>query len=227
MPAYFDMSLQFRREDLYPSFMADFDAHLERAGLGFRSGFWEDKGLSQAEIAAWNQKKLNEDFVLGMKTHRSHDYKQTLYRFGDYEEVRGFWMNQYPDGGQFNYSIIIPESEVVDENNYTIFLPNQAERLRELAEKLWQFPAVKAIQTGMEEDDHTKLRMLRKGVPACARPFAIVERDCHPFDDGSRVVELTRGRPGLLLLESDDLTGPLLELPGGLGLLRLEEKEKR
>ena len=227
MPAYFDMSLQFRREDLYPSFMADFDAHLERAGLGFRSGCWEDKGLSQAEIAAWNQKRLNEDFVLGMTTHRSHDYKQTLYRFGDYEEVRGFWMNQYPDGGQFNYSIIIPESEVVDENNYTIFLPNQAERLRELAEKLWQFPAVKAIQTGMEEDDHTKLRMLRKGVPACARPFAILEPDCHPYDDGSQVIELTQGRPGLLLLDSDDLAGPLIELPGGLGLVRLKEQDDR
>ena len=39
-----------------------------------------------------------------------------------YGEIRGFWMNQYPDGGQFNYSIIIPESEVVDGDNYTIFL---------------------------------------------------------------------------------------------------------
>ena len=36
-------------------------------------------------------------------------------------------------------------------------------------------------------------------------PFAIVERDCHPYDDGSRVIELTRGKPGLLLLENDDL----------------------
>lgn len=209
MPAYFEMSLQFQRKDLYSSFITDFDAHLERSGLRFRSGFWEDEGLSQGEIAVWNQKKLEADFVLGMTTHRSHDYKQTLYDFGGYGEVRGFWMNQYPDGGQFNYSIIIPESEVVDGDNYTIFLPGRAAQLRELAEKLWQFPAVKAIQTGMEEDDHTKLRMLRKGVPACARPFAILERDCHPYDDGSRVIELTRGRPGLLLLEDDNLPAPL------------------
>ena len=75
------------------------------------------------EIAAWNQKKLEKDFCLGPTTHRSRDYKQTLYRFGDYSEVRGFWMNQYPDKGLFNCSIIIPESEVVDEGNYTIFLP--------------------------------------------------------------------------------------------------------
>lgn len=205
MPAYFEMSLQFQRKDLYPGFITDFDAHLERSGLRFLSGYWEDRGLSQAEISAWNQQKLEADFVLGMKTHRSHDYKQTLYRFGDYSEVRGFWMNQYPDGGQFNCSIIIPESEVVDEGNYTIFLPEQAEQLRELAEKLWQFPAVKAIQTGMEEDDHISLWELRKGIPACVRPVAIVERDCHPYDDGSRAIELTRGRPGLLLLENDGL----------------------
>lgn len=227
MPAYFEMSLQFQRKDLYSSFITDFDAHLERSGLVFGDGFWEDEGLSQGEIAVWNQKKLEADFVLGMTTHRSHDYKQTLYDFGGYGEVRGFWMNQYPDGGQFNYSIIIPEGEVVDKGNYTIFLPDRAAQLRELAEKLWQFPAVKAIQTGMEEDGHTKLRMLRKGVPACARPFAILERDCHPYDDGSQVIELTQGRPGLLLLDSDDLTGPLIELPGGLGLVRLKEQDDR
>ncbi len=209
MPAYFEMSLQFLRKDLYPDFIADFDAHLAKTGLKFLDGYWGDEGLSQTEIAAWNQQKLEADFVLGPTTHRSCDYKQTLYRFGDYSEVRGFWMNQYPDEGLFNCSIIIPESEVVDEGNYTIFLPEQAGRLRELAEKLWQFPAVRAIQTGMEEDEHISLRELRKGVPACVCPFAIVERDCHPYDDGSRVIELTRGRPGLLLLEDDNLPAPL------------------
>ena len=116
MPAYFEMSLQFLRKDLYPDFIADFDAHLAKTGLKFLDGCWEDEGLSQTKIAAWNQKKLDSDFVLGYTTHRSHDYKQTLYDFGGYEEVRGFWMNQYPDGGQFNYSIIIPERELVDES---------------------------------------------------------------------------------------------------------------
>ena len=205
MPAYFEMSLQFLRKDLYPDFIVDFDAHLERSGLRFRSGGVDAEEDSREAIAAWNQQKLEKDFCLGPTTHRSRDYKQTLYRFGDYSEVRGFWMNQYPDKGLFNCSIIIPESEVVDEGNYTIFLPEQAGQLRELAEKLWQFPAVKAIQTGMEEDGHISLRELRKGVPACVCPFAIVERDCHPYDDGSRVIELTRGKPGLLLLENDDL----------------------
>ena len=74
MPAYFEMSLQFLRKDLYPDFIADFDAHLAKTGLKFLDGCWEDEGLSQTKIAAWNQKKLDSDFVLGYTTHRSHDY---------------------------------------------------------------------------------------------------------------------------------------------------------
>ena len=55
MPAYFEMSLQFQRKDLYSSFITDFDAHLERSGLVFGDGFWEDEGLSQGEIARLKQ----------------------------------------------------------------------------------------------------------------------------------------------------------------------------
>ena len=202
MPAYFDMSLQFRREDLYPSFMADFDAHLERAGLGFRSGCWEDKGLSQAEIAAWNQKRLNEDFVLGMTTHRSHDYKQTLYRFGDYEEVRGFWMNQHPGKGVFTYFIIVPESEVLTREGSDCFRPERAAELLELAKGLWQFPSVRAIQTGLElSDGPAGLKALEAGEAPYTEPFAILEQDCRsPVDAAVQVTELTRGRPGRLFL---------------------------
>lgn len=224
MPAYFEMSLQFLRKDLYPGFIADFDGALEGAGLAFLSGFMEDQRLSREGLAAWNQRKLEADFCLGMTEHFSHGYKQTLYRFGDYSEVRAFWMNQYPDGGQFNCSIIIPEIEVVDEDNYTVFQADKAEQLLELAKKLWQFPPVRVIQTGLEGDDHTSLRQLRRGVPACACPFAILEGDCHPGDNGSQVTELTQGRPGLLLRDSDDLPGPVIRLPAGTGFLRLEER---
>ena len=42
MPAYFNLNLQFLRKDLYPRFMADFDAHLTKSGLRFSDGYWED-----------------------------------------------------------------------------------------------------------------------------------------------------------------------------------------
>lgn len=207
MPAYFEMSLQFQQKDFYPGFMVDFNAHLSWAGLRFSSGFLKDEGLSQVEIADWNQKQMEKDFKLGWSTCHLSGYKQMLYKFEGYTEVRGYWAcewNRCLDSGLFTYFIIIPESEVADEDDYAIFCPDKTVQLRKLAERLWQFPAVKAIQTGVEENDHTKLRELRKGAPASVCPLAIVERDCHPYDDGSRVIKLTQGRPGFLLLENDD-----------------------
>ena len=52
MPAYFDLSLQFLRADLYDGFIADFDAALERAGLTFWAGYWNAEGCTREEIAA-------------------------------------------------------------------------------------------------------------------------------------------------------------------------------
>lgn len=227
MPAYFEMSLQFQRSELYPDFIRDFDAALDRAGLTFLSGCRWDGFPPRGEISAWNQRKLEENFVLGMDEPYSHDCRQSLYRFGGYSEVRGFWTNQHPVEDAFTYFLIIPESEVVDEGDHTIFLPDKAEQLRELAEKLWQFPLVRSIQTGLElSDPPLSLAELRKGQSPDASPFAIVEPDCHPYDDGSRAIELTRGRPGLLLLDNEELSGPVIEVPFG-GPLRLEERGGR
>ena len=204
MPAYFEMSLQFQRKDLYPGFIADFNRTLEQAGLAFSSGFLEDDGLSREEIAVWNQKKLNENFCLGMTEHYSHGYKQTLYRFRGYEEVRGYWMNQYPVKNAFTYFLIIPEYEVLEVN--LTFRAEAVEELTGLAQRLWQFPPVRSIQTGLElSDPPLSLAELRRGQSPDACPFVILEPDCHPYDDGSRVVELTDGRPGLLLVEDDML----------------------
>ena len=83
MPVYFNLSLEFERENLYPDFMEDFFELLEQTGL---LNF----------IKSSNQTKLEKDFQLGFTEHYSHDYKQVLYSFRGYSEVRGFWMHQYP-----------------------------------------------------------------------------------------------------------------------------------
>ncbi len=210
MPTYFHMSLLFSRGALYPDFIADFDAALDLAGLRFLAGYLEDRDLPQAEIAAWNQKKLEADFVLGLTTHCSRDYKQTLYRFGDYSEVRGFWMNRYPKRSAFTYTILIPQSEVLAYN--LTFRAQAVSELTALAKELWQFPPVEAVQTGLElSDPPLSLAELRRGVSPDASPFVIVAPDCHPYDDGSQATPLTGGRPGLLLLDTDMLSP---DLPG-------------
>ena len=96
MPAYFNLSLEFERENLYLDFMEDFFEFLEQTGLRYLSGYWGAEKNSGDEIIRWNQSKLEQDFQLGFTEHYSHDYKQVLYSFRGYSEVRGFWMNQYP-----------------------------------------------------------------------------------------------------------------------------------
>ena len=212
MPAYFEMSLLFQRKELYSGFIAGFDAALDRAGLRFKAGFWSGEGCTQDEIAVWNQQKLEADFTLGHTQHYTHDYKQTLYEWKQYSHVRGFWMNQYPKDGSFVYNIIIPEREAL-EDGVLRFRTEAAAELMELAQKLWQFPPVRAVQTGLElSDPPLSLAELRKGQSPNACPFVLVEPDCHPFDDGSRVVPLTEGRPGLLLVE-DDMLPPAPPVP--------------
>ena len=137
MPAYFDLSLQFLRADLYDGFIADFDAALERAGLTFWAGYWNAEGCTREEIAAWNQGKLTADFQLGCTEHCTHDYKQTLYRFAPYSHVRGFWMNRNPEEEVFTYFILFLEREVLMEEDGICFQRERVEELLELAGRSW------------------------------------------------------------------------------------------
>ena len=100
MPAYFNLSVQFRRDALYPTFVKDFYTELDKAGMKFFSGYWGYEEDSLEETIEWNQRKLEADFNLGFTEHCSHDYKQVVYKLSGYSEVRGFWMNNYPEDGE-------------------------------------------------------------------------------------------------------------------------------
>ncbi|MCC8024060.1 MAG: hypothetical protein LIP16_01965 [Clostridium sp.] len=200
MPAYFNLSVQFRRDELYPTFVKDFYTMLDEAGMKFQSGYWGFEEDSLEETIQWNQRKLEEDFNLGFTEHHSHDYKQVIYRFGAYSEVRGFWMNNYPEDGEFTYEIIIPESEVLMEGYPVRFIKKKMDRLLELSEGIWQFPPVRAIQTGLEiEDDSAGLAELAQGGCPSAWPFAIVEELGACYEGSMYDIRLiSGGKRGLL-----------------------------
>lgn len=201
MPACFDLALQFRKADICPGFVTSFHAALAEVGVEFVSGYLEYAALSQEEIAAWNQEKLEKNFSLKDTEHFSHDYRQSVYRFGDYSEVRGFWLNEDQEAEEVYYYLILPESEVLDGAGQ-FFRPKREEELLALAERLWQFPPVGAIQAELELDGPTvSLGELRRGESPILDPFAIVEPDCRPRDPELRLTKLTRGRPGLLARE--------------------------
>lgn len=199
MPAYFNLSLQFRREDLYPDFVKDFFDALELAGLKYLSGYGEAVSDSRGEIIQWNQQKLEKDFVLGFTEHFSHGYRQVLYSFREYSEVRGFWMNQYPEKDCFTYEIIIPEEDVLIHEGGGAFQKEHEEAIVELAERLWNFPCIRAIQTGLEGDDASVgLREIELGKMPNMYPFAILEV-MYGNEEIEEAVQLKGERMGWLL----------------------------
>ncbi len=204
MPAYFNLSVQFRRRDLYPSFVRDFYAKLDEAGMAFQSGYWGFETDSLEETIEWNQRKLENDFNLGFTEHHSHDYKQAVYGFCGCSEVRGFWMNNYPEHGAFTYEIIIPEADVLEEEWPAKFREEKLGELLGLAGRIWQFPLVKAIQTGLEGNDaSTSLTKLAGGEYPNICPFAIVEETGVCYEDSKYDIRpLSEGKRGILLLKN-------------------------
>ncbi|MCD7992023.1 MAG: hypothetical protein LUK37_09725 [Clostridia bacterium] len=203
MPAYFNLSVQFRREDLYPLFVRDFYAVLHKAGMAFQSGYWGFENDSLEEIIEWNQRKLEDDFELGFTEHHSHDYKQVIYGFGGYSEVRGFWMNNYPESGAFTHEIILPESDVLENGYPAKFIKEKMEELLELTIRIWQFSLVKAIQTGLEGNDASvSLSKLTGGEYPNTLPFALVEDMGNCYEDSLyNIQHVSEGRDGLLFLQ--------------------------
>ncbi len=201
MPAYFNISIQFKREDIYDNFMNDFYTALNIAGLKFLHGCGCDNEISQQQIVEWNQHKIEQNFVLGFTEHCSHDYKQNYFDFGEYTKVRGFWLNNYPEYDMFCYEIIIPESDVLTSECDTIFQQQKIDELLELSKKIWQFPYVKAIQTGLEFDDDTiAITDIEKGEYPNISPFAIVEKENIQFINSKYYVNQSLNkRNGILL----------------------------
>lgn len=200
MPAYFSISLQFKRSDIYDLFVKDFHSVLDKAGVKFKSGYWGFEGDSCEEIIEWNQKKLEQNFKLGYTQHHKHDYKQTLYDFGGFTEVRGFWMNNYPEKKTFSYEIIIPEDDVLSQEYPVSFKKEKMNELLEAMKKIWQFPYVRTIQTGLEGDTAaTCLAELAKGERPNIRPFAVIEENLYCFKDENYLVDTIPERKGVLL----------------------------
>ena len=199
MPSYFNISLQFERKDIYGNFMKDFYNILSEAGLQFKSGYRSSEEMSLEEIVEWNQRKLEGNFKLGSAEHYSYDFKQVLFEYGTYSQVRGFWMNRYPDEDTFSFEIVIPESEILVEEEKRIFQRDKMDGLLYLSRQIWQFPYVRTIQTGLEAaEEATGLADLLNGAKPNVTLFSIVEKSYHCFDDADYQIEKI-DRDGIVL----------------------------
>ena len=180
MPAYFSVRFQFRRECLYPDFMKDFYNAPFEAGLKFKSGYWYGKHDDCETIINWNQQKIEDNFVLGRAQHVKFDYKQMLFDFGGFSEVRGFWLN-YKEENEFDFYIIIPEADVFEYFKPTYedkYFADKIKIIASAAAEIWENTPALAVQTEHEltEADNS-LDALEKGNSPTVLPFAILPNE--------------------------------------------------
>ena len=146
MPAYFTLMMEFSRYEVDLDTVEKLDKAFEIVGLKFKSGFWgkaEDR--TKEEIILHNQTLLEEDFMLGAAQNHDEGYWQSEYEYEGFSSVRGMFLNNAPEKGEFEYVLLIPEEEVLGGDGKT-YRADPIERLGVLAEKLWAIPQIRSIQ---------------------------------------------------------------------------------
>ena len=175
MPAYFSLSVEFSRYELDFDTLKALKAYLDHAGLKFKSGVKESEKDSIEEINDYNQKKLEDNYVLGYTDDRTEDYKQALYEYGGFSEVRGFFVNGSPTEKEYEYILVIPEEEV--RNDDGTYKADAVQKLKELVTKLWLMPQIRSIQTGLESTEGIiPENDIKAGTAPSAHPFAVVSQ---------------------------------------------------
>lgn len=177
MPAYFSLTFELKKGK---GAIGSFCKALIHSGLEFKSGYWGFENDSFDDIIAWNQEKLDNNFKLGYTEHHSHDYKQMLFDYSNFTEVRLFILND-PKKHTFSYSLIVPEDDLVDftkESDGTYSIKRRTEKMEQLislAKKMWASTDIVAVQTGWECSDFPpSADKIANGIQAQAEPFCII-----------------------------------------------------
>lgn len=176
MPAYFSLTFEFKKsQDAIRAFCET----LVDSGLVFKGGYQGFESDSFDDIITWNQNKLDENFQLGSTGHHSHDYKQLLFDYLDFSEVRVFILNSHKKP-TFTFELIVPEDDLLDytEENGIYCVHRKAEKmdqLRSFAKKVWAHSAALAIQTGWEGSDlPPSAKKISEGIAPQIEPFCII-----------------------------------------------------
>lgn len=177
MPAYFSLTFELNKSQ---NAISAFCESLIHSGLVFKSGYWGFENDSFDDIIKWNQKKLDENFQIRFTEHHSHDYKQMLFDYFDFSEVRLFVMNNRKKR-TFSFVLIVPEDDLLnytEENEGKYSVQRNTERmehLKSVAKKMWVGTAALAIQTGWEASDiPPSAGEIAKGIKPQIEPFCII-----------------------------------------------------
>lgn len=177
MPAYFSLTFELNKAH---DAIGAFCEILIHSGLIFKSGYWGFEKDSFEDIIQWNQKKLDENFELEETEHHSHDYKQFVFDYFDFSEVRLFIMNNRKEP-TFTFELIVPEGDLREyaekENGKYSVQRNtkRMEQLKSLAKNVWIHSSVLAIQTSWECSSCPPVAAkIAAGMEPQAEPFCIL-----------------------------------------------------
>ena len=199
MPAYFSLNFELNKS---PTAIKDFCNALVDSGFAFKSGYWGFENDSFDSIIAWNQNKLDDNFQLGYTEHHSHDFKQMLFDFTNFSEVRLYVMND-KKSSTFGFHLIIPEDDFVEwtKDNDEYIPHNKIEKmalLKNIAIAMWNSIEILAIQTAWEcSDVPPKAKHISRKTRPQIEPFCII-KDSSVLDSLGLPFEKV-GRNGVLI----------------------------
>lgn len=177
MPAYFSLTFELNKGH---GAIGSFCKALIHSGLVFKSGYWGFENDSFDDIITWNQDKLDKNFQLGYTEHHSHDYKQMLFDYFNFSEVRLFVMNSKKEH-TFSFELIVPEYDLLDyieKNDGTYSVVQKTERMEQLisvSKKMWLGTDILAVQTGWEDSNlPPSADEIAKGMKPQVEPFCII-----------------------------------------------------
>ena len=182
MPAYFTIDFQYKKSDIKDNTVRDFFGNLLTCGLVYKGGYWKSQNDTLNEILLWNQQKLEEDYVLGYKEHVGNGFKQMLFQFYSFSEVR-LIINNSSSHDSFSFYLIIPEDDFLEygERKGTrqiIRLQNKMDIIEKLALQMWKIGYMSCIQTSWEcSGCATDIHDIAKGIEPLIEPFAIVSEE--------------------------------------------------
>lgn len=204
MPTYLTVNFQYSKRSLSGQTVREFCDALLRCGMTFAGGYGAAEDNSYDDIVRWNQAKLEQNFELPGDEHYTHDYRQMLFSFEDFSEVRLYILNER-EQPFFSFELIVPETDFLTEGEAA---SAQRLQLRPLAlvedftVRMWEEGQMDCIQAYWEIGDEPKpFADIVAGIQPCCMPFCVLPR--HVLRDAWKASCRLVGRNGCLIRDVD------------------------
>lgn len=202
MPAYFSLVFEVAN---HPDVIHHFYNNLIHAGLTFCRGFDPDDTFEN--IIAHNQRVFS-----GAESGSEEDYKQILFTYSDFSEVRSFFYGREHSSTLIFY-LIVPEEDLIEciitDQSVSPWRwhwqrsSDRMEQLQSLSIRMWEtLDELLTVQTEWEcSDCPPDFEALSSGAIPQAVPFCIIPDSC--FHPSHHAAYRPIARNGILIEDKD------------------------